>query len=65
MLFYVSCGILGVTWVGVLWLVKKLHDSYQENIVYWEDMTDEEKKEYLDDEIDDYMSHDPRRKKEE
>ena len=37
----------------------------QENLVYWEDMTDEEKKEYLDDEIDDHMSRDPRRKKEE
>jgi len=64
MLFYVSCGILGVTWVGVLWLVKKLYNS-QTNAVYWDELTNEEKKKHLDDDIDDHMSRDPRRKKEE
>lgn len=61
MLIYLSCGVLGFTWGIVLWMIKKLHDSQKEEVVYWDDMTDEEKREYLDDEIDEYMSNHPKR----
>jgi len=60
-MFYLSCGILGFTWGVVLWVIKRLHDSQKEDVVYWDDMSNEEKREFLDDEIDEYMANHPKR----
>jgi len=64
MLLYVTCSIIGLTWIGVFYMVKQLY-NFQQNAVYWDDMPYDEKKEYLDDELAKHMSYDPRRRKKE